>query len=315
MSFEEFVPSWRAKLQLTDFLEEKRPKYINVKFDGNAEAVSLHFGPFRINIATDSIETRSYSSTDRSTASTCSKIFAELLATLSIVDAIRRRRTLSTSSSTLLPISKSNTIVTSSLTIALESRLIVDSSPASIRNGVLRTRPALPLSRNRNDQRSVSLETGRLFPRSSSLPVAQTSLKTISSRLSPMDSSYRLELTIASSPRISCQLSSNSTKLLLLDGLRILSTKSISISKVPRSSQRFVGCFLEFLIGTCFSNGQKSIRRCDEPLVDLPPFSKNRTDLELCTFRRFRRRPVNLALLLLRLSNGYERSNLRASAC
>lgn len=217
-------------------------------------------------IAADSSETRSYSSTDRSTASTCSRIFAELLATLSIVDAIRRRRTLSTSSSTLLPISKSNTIVTSSLTIALESRLIVDSSPASIRNGVLRTRPALPLSRNRNDQRSVSLETGQLFPRSSSLPVAQTSLKTISSRLSPMDSSYRLELTIASSPRISCQLSSNSTKLLLLDGLRILSTKSISISKVPRSSQRFVGCFLEFLIGTCFSNGQKSMQRCDEQL-------------------------------------------------
>lgn len=41
MTFEEFVPSWRAKLQLVDFLEEKRPKFINVTFNGNAEAVSF----------------------------------------------------------------------------------------------------------------------------------------------------------------------------------------------------------------------------------------------------------------------------------
>lgn len=43
MTFEEFVPSWRAKLQLPEFLEEKRPKFINVTFQGNAEAVSLRF--------------------------------------------------------------------------------------------------------------------------------------------------------------------------------------------------------------------------------------------------------------------------------
>ncbi|GAA5978213.1 hypothetical protein JCM5350_002229 [Sporobolomyces pararoseus] len=39
MTFEDFVPSWRAKLQLVDFLEEKRPKFINVTFKGNAEAL------------------------------------------------------------------------------------------------------------------------------------------------------------------------------------------------------------------------------------------------------------------------------------
>ncbi|GAA5914524.1 uncharacterized protein JCM6883_003191 [Sporobolomyces salmoneus] len=39
MTFEEYVPSWRAKLQLPSFLEEKRPKFINVTLKGNAEAL------------------------------------------------------------------------------------------------------------------------------------------------------------------------------------------------------------------------------------------------------------------------------------
>ncbi|GAA6010842.1 hypothetical protein JCM11491_004561 [Sporobolomyces phaffii] len=39
MTFDEFVPSWRAKLQLADFVDEKRPKFINVTFKGNAEAL------------------------------------------------------------------------------------------------------------------------------------------------------------------------------------------------------------------------------------------------------------------------------------
>lgn len=194
-------------------------------------------------------------------ADTCSKISAEPLATLSIDDATRRKRTLSTSSSTLLRISKPNTIVTCSPTIALESPLTVDSSPVSLPNGARRSPPELLTFRHRNKRRSVSLETGRLSPKSSSLLVVPTSSKIISSRPSPMDSSYRLESTIASSPKISCQLSSSSTKLLLLNGRRKISTRSISTSKVPRSSRRFVGCFLEFPIGTFYSNGRKSMQR------------------------------------------------------
>ncbi|GAA5937049.1 uncharacterized protein JCM15063_000140 [Sporobolomyces koalae] len=39
MTFDDFVPSWRAKLQLTDFVDEQRPRYINVTFRGSADAL------------------------------------------------------------------------------------------------------------------------------------------------------------------------------------------------------------------------------------------------------------------------------------